>query len=89
MQNGSEFSFYPGSGRYYLLAYEDANEDRKYQESEYAGAYGNPTIIDVDSGSDYEEIELRLRALESHLHKLAILLMLPIRNKLWLQCRIG
>ncbi len=61
VQDGSEFSFFLRSGRYYLFVYEDANEDFKYQDTEYAGAYGKPTIIDVASGDEFEGLGLRLK----------------------------
>lgn len=61
-QQGGEFSFLRKSGRYYLLAFEDANEDSSYQKTEYAGAYGDPTLIDLDSGEDFQGVELRLRS---------------------------
>lgn len=55
-----KFKFRRPYGRYYLLAFEDANEDTKYQEDEYTAAYGEPTIIDLDSGESFENLELRL-----------------------------
>ncbi len=61
VQHDGEFSFLRKSGRYYLLAYEDANEDSRYQKTEFAAAYGEPTIIDLDSGAGFQGLELRLR----------------------------
>ncbi|MCF7848176.1 MAG: alpha/beta hydrolase [Kiritimatiellales bacterium] len=58
-QDGA-FQFLRPSGRYYLFAFEDTNEDFKYQDNEFAAAYGTPSLIDLDSGEGYQNLELRL-----------------------------
>ncbi|VGO12869.1 hypothetical protein PDESU_01423 [Pontiella desulfatans] len=57
---GMEFSFMRDSGRYYLMAYADANEDGRYQETEYAGIFGNGKAIDLSADSTTDGLELRL-----------------------------
>lgn len=61
MRGSSEIGIHRIKGRYYLMAYEDANEDVRYQASEYAGAYGAPAIIDFDCAEGVPpRIELRV-----------------------------
>ncbi|MDT8389477.1 MAG: hypothetical protein RRC34_03105 [Lentisphaeria bacterium] len=54
------FKFLRPGGRYYLLAFEDSNEDLHYQETERAAAFGEPSIIDLDIDGNFEHLELRL-----------------------------
>ena len=61
VEHEGTFSFAPTGGRYYLLAFEDSNEDLKYETNEWAGAYGAPSAIDVNSGEDFGHLELRLQ----------------------------
>jgi len=55
------FSFNVVSGRYYLMAFGDANKDGHYQpDSEYAAIYGNASLIDSESSASYENLALKL-----------------------------
>ncbi len=60
-QDGA-FTFLRPGGRYYLFAFEDANEDARYQTNECATAFGSPTIIDLNSREKFENLELCLMA---------------------------
>jgi len=48
VRSGSSFSFKRSSGRYYLIAFEDVNEDTRYKSGECFGIYGEPSVIDFD-----------------------------------------
>lgn len=60
----ANFQFLIGSGDYYLIAFEDKNEDFALQEDEYAGWYGNPTLIEARPGVDYTNLTLELKTPE-------------------------
>lgn len=55
------FNFLQLPGRYIIAAFEDANEDLIYQRNEYAGYYGDPTIIDLEAGKDTGPLNVTLR----------------------------
>ena len=56
-----QFSFGSPDGRYYLLAFEDANEDGHYQaDVECVGIYGDSAVLDLGSNRNYEHLLLTL-----------------------------
>ena len=59
----ANFQFLIGSGNYYLIAFEDKNEDFALQDDEYVGWYGNPApiLIEAGSGADYRNLTLSLK----------------------------
>ena len=56
------FDFERPGGRYYLFAFEDANRDLSYQESECAVSYENFSVIDLDGEEEFDSIELGLHS---------------------------
>lgn len=61
VQPSGEFLFGRASGRYYLFAFEDSNEDFDYQDNEKIAVYGSPTLIDLNSTKNYENLLLELK----------------------------
>lgn len=59
---GEEFEFHRDSGRYYLMAFADANEDGRYQRSEYGGVWGDGKVLDMAGGDRFANLELKLLA---------------------------
>lgn len=57
---GEEKVFARDSGRYYLMAFADANEDGLYQEEEFAGVFDNGKILEPGSGENYQGLQLKL-----------------------------
>lgn len=57
-----EFEFLVTKGRYYLIAFEDKNEDLIFQNDERIGWYGNPTLIEVSSGESIGQLNVALRS---------------------------
>ena len=57
-----EFEFLVTKGRYYLIAFEDKNEDLIFQNDERIGWYGNPTFIEVSSGESIGQLNVALRS---------------------------
>ena len=58
------FEFLRGGGDYYLIAFEDANEDFTFQPDEYVGWYGTPTLIKARPGVNFTNLEIVLRSPE-------------------------
>ena len=56
-----EFHFVAAPGQYILAAFEDRNEDLVYQEGEYAGYYGSPTTVTLDSGREINGLNITLQ----------------------------
>ncbi|MCH9699035.1 MAG: alpha/beta fold hydrolase [Gammaproteobacteria bacterium] len=56
-----EFEFLVAKGRYYLIAFEDKNEDLTVQDDERIGWYGNPTLIETGSGERIGKLKVVLR----------------------------
>ena len=59
--NSGEFRFLVPSGTYYLLAYEDKNEDAAFQSDERVGWYGDPSPLTLAAGSVSEGLLLKLQ----------------------------
>ncbi len=57
----SEFSFSAPEGKYYLLAFEDVNQDFTLQEDERVGWYGSPSLIVGTPGKIYSDLSIELR----------------------------
>ena len=55
-----EFNFPRDSGRFYLMAFADINEDGYYQETEYAGIFDSGRVLDLSSSEDYQGLEIVL-----------------------------
>ncbi len=55
------FHFVQPPGRYWLIAFEDANEDGTFQPSERVGWHGEPTLVELEPGADLQGLELVLR----------------------------
>ncbi|UCE63812.1 MAG: alpha/beta fold hydrolase, partial [Nitrospirota bacterium] len=45
-----------------LAAFKDTNEDLVYQKEEYAGYYGSPTVITLESSKDLHDLNIPLQA---------------------------
>lgn len=56
-----DFQFLAPPGDYYVLAFEDKNENAAYERDERVGWYGKPSILHAESGSSIEDITLALR----------------------------
>ena len=54
------FSFLRESGRYYLMAFGDTNEDGRYQSTEFAGSYNQGHALDMASGDQFDAVEIKL-----------------------------
>lgn len=52
------------TGDYYLLAFEDANQDFTLQENERVAWYGSPTLLSATTSKDYSNITINLRSAE-------------------------
>lgn len=61
MYQGGEFTFLRPPGNYYLLAFEDRNENFIFDADEPVGWYGAPTLIQARAGARYENLQLVLR----------------------------
>lgn len=48
-------------GHYLLAAFKDENEDLVYQQVEYAGYYGGPSVITVESSKDLHDLNISLQ----------------------------
>ena len=48
-------------GKYFIAAFEDANQDLIYQDSEWAAYYGPPSVITVEPGQDQLTLDLTLQ----------------------------
>lgn len=66
-----EFRFLAREGSYYLIAFEDVNEDFIAQSGEHFAWYGAPTPIEARSGVAYAGLELTLREPEA-LHQVSL-----------------
>lgn len=60
LYGSSMFEMVVEPGSYYLVAFEDLNEDFTRQDDEYAGWYGKPTLINIKSDKIYTDLEIRL-----------------------------
>lgn len=58
---GGRFSFLRKPAAYYLVAFEDLNEDGVFQQNERVGWYGNPSLLDCTQSGDLEHLTLALR----------------------------
>lgn len=61
---GAPFHFLRPAGRYWLIAFEDANEDGTFQNTERVGWHGEPTLVELAAGADVQGLELVLRSPE-------------------------
>ncbi|QLE98171.1 lipase family alpha/beta hydrolase [Neptunomonas phycophila] len=57
----SEFFFMAPDGEYYLLAFEDVNQDFTLQDNERVGWYGSPSIILGESRDIFSGLTIELR----------------------------
>jgi hypothetical protein len=55
------FQFMELPGKYFIAAFEDANQDLIYQDSEWAAYYGPPSVITVEPGQDQLTLDLTLQ----------------------------
>ena len=60
VHSDGQFFFQRPSGKFYLFAIEDANQDGIYQENERLAVYGNPSVIDLDEDVSYQDLRLDL-----------------------------
>lgn len=72
-----EFEFLVPSGSYFLVAFEDANEDLTFQDHENVGWYGAPTLIDARPGDTFDGLDVTLRAPEQAKRELPALYKRP------------
>ena len=56
-----DFHFRGTPGNYMLAAFEDANEDMKYQATEYAGYFGPPSTITIEPGTQVQNVDVTLQ----------------------------
>ncbi len=56
------FEFLRSSGDYYVIAFEDANEDFTFQPNEYVGWYGTPTLLEARPSVNFTNLEIVLRS---------------------------
>lgn len=56
-----EFRFTAPPGRYFIFAFEDGNQDFRYQRQEPAGYFGDPSPIVLETGSSRSDISISLR----------------------------
>ncbi len=54
------FKLFANPGRYYLLAFEDSNENMTFDPDEWVGWYGDPSLIETAPGQHYDDLEIRL-----------------------------
>lgn len=59
--NTGDFNFLVPAGQYYVLAYEDENENATFEPSERVGWHGNPSLVVAQPGTVIEGLELTLR----------------------------
>ena len=57
-----DFHFVALPGEYVLSAFQDANEDLVYQEGEYAGYYGPPSVISLEPNKDLHGLNITLQS---------------------------
>ncbi len=62
MYGPGTFEFLRGRGDYYLIVFEDANEDFTFQPDEDVGWYGAPTLIEARPGASFTDLEVVLRS---------------------------
>ena len=55
------FHFVTMPGHYIIAAFKDTNEDLVYQEGEYAGYYGAPSPVTLESGKTVRDINIILQ----------------------------
>jgi len=67
------FELLVGNGDYYLVAFEDSNEDFTWQENERIGWHGDPTLLHAKNGKDYVDLNLSLRSPEQAKQELPVL----------------
>ena len=60
----ASFHFLRSAGRYWVIAFEDANEDGTFQTTERVGWHGEPTVVELAAGADVQGLELVLRTPE-------------------------
>ncbi len=58
----SDFEFTVEPGAYYLVAFQDRNEDFVFQETENVGWYGKPALLTTRPGDRIVDLKLALRA---------------------------
>ena len=58
------FTFRRPPGNYYLVAFEDANEDVAFQHDERVGWHGKPTALEARPGVNFEGLQIVLRSPE-------------------------
>ena len=68
-----EFEILSASGDYYLVAFEDANEDFTWQDNEFIGWYGTPTLLEAKNGKDFTNLKLELRSPDKAKQELPVL----------------
>jgi pimeloyl-ACP methyl ester carboxylesterase len=55
-----KFEMIAEPGSYYLVAFEDLNEDFTLQEDEFVGWFGRPSLITVEGEKKYTDLNIRL-----------------------------
>jgi len=68
-----KFEILTASGDYYLVAFEDVNEDFTWQDNEYIGWHGKPTLIETKDGKDFANLRLVLRSPDKAKQELPVL----------------
>ena len=58
----SKFHFVTFPGQFIVAAFEDANEDLRYQKEEYAGYYGAPDVITLEPGTNVQSLNVTLQS---------------------------
>ncbi len=57
----SDFEFTVEAGAYYLVAFQDVNEDFVFQETENVGWYGKPALLTTQPGDRLTDLKVALR----------------------------
>jgi len=60
--DSGEFRFLVPPGNYYLFSFEDKNEDAAFQQDEWVGWYGKPSLIKIGPGEKIRNISLTLHS---------------------------
>lgn len=68
-----EFELLVDNGKYYLIAFEDKNQDFTWQTNEYIGWYGLPSLMEATTDKNFNNIKLSLRSPEQAKQELPIL----------------
>ena len=55
------FHFVTSPGQFVIAAFEDANENLRYEKDEYAGYYGLPDVITIEPGDEVHDLNVNLQ----------------------------